>query len=456
MIPVPLNPATGRRLRAQPATSPAQLERMVRAADRARAGWRAASPPDRAACLAGLARELRAGRDALAALAAREMGKPVTQGRAEIEKSAGLCEHYARHGAALLADEHPPGAPSSARVVFEPLGTVLAIMPWNFPFWQVVRAAVPALVAGNTVLVKHAANVPGCASALAAAVRRAGFPRGVCQFPLVDDRTTAALLDDPRVHGVTLTGSTQAGRAVAARAGAALKPGVYELGGSDPAIVLADADLDRAAELAATARLLNSGQSCVCAKRFLVERRVLGDFTARFVARMAARRVGDPLDPATDVGPLARADLRATLLRQVRTSVRRGARVALGGAALPGPGWYFAPTVLTEVRPGMPAFDEELFGPVAAVVAVRDAADAVRLANRSRYGLGASIHTRDPQRAADLARALEVGTVFINDFVRSSAELPFGGVKDSGYGRELGAWGARAFVNVKTVVGLAG
>lgn len=456
MIPVPLNPATGQRLRSHPATSAVALERMLRAADRARAAWRAAPLPDRATRLVALARELRARRDELAELAAVEMGKPVAQGRAEVEKSAGLCEHYARHGATLLADERPPGAPATARVVFAPLGTVLAIMPWNFPYWQVVRAAVPALIAGNTVLVKHALNVPGCAAALAAAVRRAGFPRGVLQFPRVDDRTASALVGDARVHGVTLTGSTAAGRAVAARAGAALKPGVFELGGSDPAIVLADADLDRAAELGATARLLNSGQSCVCAKRFLVERAVLADFTARLVARMAARRVGDPLDPATDVGPLARADLRATLARQVRRSVKLGAGVALGGGARPGPGWFFEPTVLTGVRPGMPAFDEELFGPVAAIVPVRDAADAVRLANASCYGLGASVYTRDPARAAELAGALEAGSVFINDFVRSSAELPFGGVKDSGYGRELGAWGARAFVNVKTVVAAAG
>jgi succinate-semialdehyde dehydrogenase/glutarate-semialdehyde dehydrogenase len=456
MILVPINPATGKRLRSHPATSAAALERLLCAADRARTAWGAAPLPDRAACLEALARELRARRDELADLVAVEMGKPVAQGRAEVEKSAGLCDYYARHGAALLADERPPGAPATARVAFAPLGTVLAIMPWNFPFWQVVRAAVPALIAGNTVLVKPALNVPGCTAALAAAVRRAGFPRGVLQFALVDDRTASALVGDPRVHGVTLTGSTRAGRAVAALAGAALKPGVFELGGSDPALVLADADLDRAAELGAAARLLNSGQSCVCAKRFLVERAVLEEFTARLVARLAARRVGDPRDPATDVGPLARADLRDTLAAQVRRSVRLGARVALGGAARPGPGWFFEPTVLTGVQPGMPAFDEELFGPVAAVVAVRDADDAVRLANRSRYGLGASVYTRDAARGAAVARALEAGSVFINDFVRSSAELPFGGVKDSGYGRELGAWGARAFVNVKTVVAAVG
>jgi len=308
-------------------------------------------------------------------------------------------------------------------------------------------------LAGNTVLLKHASNVPGCALAIEEVFLRAGLPPGVFQTLLVRSHAIAAVLADRRVHGVTLTGSTTAGKEIAALAGAAMKPGVYELGGSDPAIVLADADLERAAEICAHARLQNSGQSCVCAKRFIVERSVLKAFEQFFTARMAARRVGDPADPATEVGPLARGDLREELHAQVERSVRSGARLLLGGAPLPGPGFFYAPTVLTNVRAGMAAGDEEVFGPVAAIIPVRDAAAAIREANRSAFGLGAALFTRNRPRARRLVREIEAGAVFVNDFVRSYPELPFGGVKDSGYGRELGAWGARAFVNVKTVWG---
>ena len=324
--------------------------------------------------------------------------------------------------------------------------------PLGFPFWQVVRAAVPVLVGGNAVLLKPALNVPRCTLALEKLFAQAGLPRGIFQVLLIGNDAASALIADPRVQGVTLTGSTRAGKAVATLAGAAMKPGVFELGGSDPAIVLEDADIARAAEVCAFSRLLNSGQSCVCAKRFIVVRSVLKEFERAFVARMAARRTGDPADPATEVGPLARADLRDALHAQVRRSVERGARVLLGGGPLAGPGFFYAPTVLTGVRPGMPAFDEELFGPVAAIIAVRDAAEAVRMANRSAFGLGASVFTRSRVRARRIAHELETGAVFINDFVRSMPELPFGGVKESGYGRELGQWGARAFVNVKTIV----
>ena len=300
-------------------------------------------------------------------------------------------------------------------------------------------------------LQEPALNVAGCALALEKVFARADLPRGVFQVLLVADAAASRLIADRRVQGVTLTGSTRAGKAVAALADAAMKPGVFELGGSDPAIVLEDADIARAAEVCAHSRLLNSGQSCVCAKRFIVVRSVLREFERAFTAHMAARRTGDPADLATDVGPLARADLRAALDAQVRRSVALGARVLLGGAPLPGAGFFYPPTVLANVRPGMPAFDEELFGPVAAIVGVRDAAEAVRVANASRFGLGASVFTRRRTRARRLARELETAAVFINDFVRSMPELPFGGVKESGHGRELGQWGARAFVNVKTV-----
>jgi len=446
-----INPATGRRMATYRADSRATVERTLAHACAAQPRWAGAGVAERARRLRALGRELRRQCDALAALATAEMGKPIAQARAEVEKSALLCDYYARHGARLLADERPAGAPAGTRVTFEPLGPILAIMPWNFPIWQVVRAAVPTLVAGNTVLLKHASSVPGCARALERVFRAAGLPPGVFQTLLIANEAVPGLIADRRVQGVTLTGSTAAGKKVAALAGAAMKPGVFELGGSDPAIVLEDADLPRAAEICAQARLLNSGQSCVCAKRFIVVRSVLKEFEQHFTARMASRALGDPRDPATAVGPLARADLRDTLYRQVTQSVQRGARLLLGGTPLPGRGFYFPPTVLTNVRAGMPAFDEELFGPVAAIVAVRDAAEAVRVANDSVYGLGAALFTGSAARARQLVPALQAGSVFVNDFVRSSPELPFGGIKESGYGRELGPWGARAFVNVKTV-----
>ncbi len=445
------NPATGRRLASHRGHTLAEVERIVARASASQRPWRELSLATRAAVLRRLAAALLKERDALAALATAEMGKPITQARAEVEKCALLCNYYARHGPRLLADEVPDGAPAGARVTFEPLGTVLAVMPWNFPFWQVVRAAVPVLFAGNAVLLKPALSVPQSTLTLEKLFTRAGVPRGVFQVLLIPDAIVPSLIADPRLHGVTLTGSTRAGKAVAALAGAAMKPAVFELGGSDPALVLADADIARAAEICAHSRLLNSGQSCVCAKRIIVVRSVLKEFEQAFTARMAARRVSDPTDPTTDVGPLARADLRVALHAQVQRSIARGARVLVGGAPRAGPGFFYAPTVLTGVRPGMAAFEEELFGPVAAIIAARDDAEAVQLANRSPFGLSASIFTRNSTRARRLARDLQAGAVFINDFVRTTPELPFGGTKESGYGRELGAWGARAFVNVKTV-----
>jgi succinate-semialdehyde dehydrogenase / glutarate-semialdehyde dehydrogenase len=328
---------------------------------------------------------------------------------------------------------------------------ILAIMPWNFPFWQVIRAAVPAIISGNAMMLKHAPSVPGCALALEKVFRRAGVPQGVFQVLLMGTAPVPGLIADRRIAGVTLTGSTTAGKSVGALAGAAMKPAVFELGGSDPVVVLGDADIDGAAEMCAVSRLLNSGQSCVCAKRFIVVRSVLRAFEDKFTERIAARRVGDPTEPDTDVGPLARADLRDKLHAQVRGSIRRGARVLLGGKPLPGDGFFYAPTVLTNVAPGMPAFDEEIFGPVAAIVPARDEAEAIRLANATDYGLGATLFTRDRARARKLVPQIEAGCVFVNDYVRSSPELPFGGIKQSGYGRELGEWGAHAFVNVKTV-----
>ncbi|MBW7895684.1 MAG: NAD-dependent succinate-semialdehyde dehydrogenase [Opitutaceae bacterium] len=446
-----LNPATGRRLRAYPTHTTAQIESALALAHRAFLGWRELAPSARARHLRALAKQLRRDRESLATLITREMGKPIAQARAEIEKCATACDYYAKHGAAQLADETPAGAPKHTRVVYEPLGPILAIMPWNFPFWQLFRAAAPALMAGNTVLLKHASNVSGCALAIAQVFHDAGLPEGLLQTLLLSSAKVPRLIADDRIRGVTLTGSTEAGRKVAAQAGAALKPCVFELGGSDPYIVLEDADLDLAAEVCASARLVNTGQSCIAAKRMIVVNRVRREFERKLTARIAARRVGDPLDPHTEVGPMARADLRDELHAQVTRSVQRGAKVLLGGQPLDRPGWFYAPTVLTGVQPGMPAHDEELFGPVAAVIGVRDAAEAIAIANATPFGLGAALFTRDRRRARELTPAIEAGMVFVNASVHSDPNLPFGGIKQSGYGRELGLPGIRAFVNVKTL-----
>ena len=448
-----INPATGELVRRYREHTARQSAAAVERAHTAFLRWRRLPVGDRGRQVRAVAAALRRQLDLHAHRITREMGKPLAQSRAEIEKCALVCEHFARNAAAFLAEEKPPGAPAHGLVTFQPLGVILAVMPWNFPYWQVFRAAVPALMAGNTVLLKHASNVSGCALAIESAFRDAGLSAGVFQSLLVRADRVPALISHPLVRAVTLTGSTAAGRQVAAQAGAALKKCVLELGGSDPYVILADADLDLAAEVCARSRLVNSGQSCIAAKRFIVVRKVRAAFERRFVERMAARRVGPPADPGTDVGPLARSDLRAELHAQVRASLRRGARLLLGGQPLPGAGWFYAPTVLTDVQPGMPAGDEELFGPVAAVIPVRDDSAALAVANASAFGLGAAVFTRDRRRGRRIAiDELDAGLAFVNDFVRSDPSLPFGGVKQSGFGRELGCFGIREFTNVKTVV----
>jgi len=448
-----INPATGRRVRRYRPDRPAEVTAALRRAEAAQRSWRGVPPARRARCLRRVASVLRKRRDEFASLITLEMGKPLGQARAEIEKSAAVCAYYAKNGPRFLADEFPAGAAKNVRVGFEPVGLVLAIMPWNFPFWQVFRAAAPALMAGNAVLLKHSENVCGCARAIAEIFRAAAAPgeRGLLQTLLIPTGRIPALIADPRVQGVTLTGSTGAGKHVAALAGAAMKKGVFELGGSDPYLILADADLDQAAEVCAQARLGNAGQSCISAKRFIVVAKVHRAFQAKFAARLQARRVGDPLDPATDMGPMARRDLRDALHRQVRASVKAGARLVFGGHPMAGPGFYYPPTLLTAVKKGMPAYSEELFGPVAALIAVRGEAEAIAVANDSIYGLGAAVFSRDRRRARKVAARLEAGTVFINAQVRSDQAVPFGGIKQSGHGRELGLFGIREFVNVKTI-----
>src|SRR5216117_776935 len=446
-----INPTTGETLETFAETTPAALERVLDQALAAYQSWSRCSYAQRAQAMREAGRLLRERKTQHARTMALEMGKPLMQGEAEAEKCAWVCDYYAEHAERFLADEPRETDASKAFVRFDPIGPVLAIMPWNFPFWQVFRFAAPALLAGNAGLLKHAPNVSRCALEIEQLFREAVFPDGLFRAVLLPNEAVAPVIADPRICAVTLTGSDRAGSQVAQQAGRHLKKTVLELGGSDPFIVLADANLDEAARTAAEARLLNSGQSCIAAKRFIVVESVFDRFLERFVAAVAARRLGDPLAPGTEVGPQARADLRANLQRQVEESVRRGAKLVLGGRVPEGPGFFYPPSVLTSVANGMPAFDEEVFGPVAAVIRVRDDADAVRVANASPYGLGAAVWTEDRERGERLAAELEVGSVFVNGLVKSDPRLPFGGVKRSGYGRELSEFGLREFVNVKSV-----
>lgn len=452
MALVSTNPATGDIIARHALHSRREIEARLDSAHHAAAAWRALSPTARARHLRNFAATLHRERREIALLVTTEMGKPLADSLAEIAKCVDGLRHYARHGASFLHPEIPPFAPAGVSVVHEPIGVVLAFMPWNYPLWQVVRAAAPALIAGNVLLLKHASNVTGCALALCAAARRAGLPAGVLDCVLMPGSAAGALVADPRIAGVTLTGGTEAGRHVASLAGAALKPFVGELGGSDPYLIFPDADLPAAAEACAAARLVNNGQSCIAAKRFVVHARVADEFIRLLAVALAARRVGDPLTDGTDLGPLARADLRADLHSQVTRSIRRGAHLVLGGKLPAGPGAYYPPTLLADVAPGMPAADEELFGPVAAVEIARDEDAMFAAANRSVYGLGGALFTADVRRArAEFAPRLQAGMVFINHAVRSHVAVPFGGSKASGLGRELGRPGVLAFTNPKTL-----
>jgi succinate-semialdehyde dehydrogenase / glutarate-semialdehyde dehydrogenase len=446
-----VNPATGEPLERYAETTPAQVSEAIGTAHRAFLAWREVPFAERARRMKRAAEILRARSGDYARRMALEMGKPIAAGRGEAEKCAWVCDYYADHAERFLADEEVASDARRSFVACQPLGVVLAVMPWNFPFWQVFRFAAPGLMAGNAGLLKHASNVPGCALAIEEVFRDAGFPPGLFRTLLIGSGQVGAVLEDRRVRAATLTGSGPAGRAVAAKAGSLLKKTVLELGGSDAYVVLADADLEAAVETCVASRLINSGQSCIAAKRFVVVEPVAGEFTERFVARMRAARMGDPLDEATEVGPQARTDLRDDLHRQVAASVARGARCLLGGALPDGPGAFYPPTVLVDVRPGMPAYDEELFGPVAAILTAKDEDDAVRIANDSVFGLGAAVFTRDLARGEAVARRLEAGACFVNAFVKSDPRLPFGGIKESGYGRELGIYGIKEFVNLKTV-----
>lgn len=429
-----------------------QVEARLRAADIATARWRATSIDDRAALVRRAAGVLRDRAKDLASLMTREMGKPITGAEAEIEKCAGACDFFAGHAAEFLAEEAIASDATRSSVRFDPLGAVLAIMPWNFPFWQVFRFAAPALMAGNVAVLKHAPNVPGCAKAIEDVFTAAGFPPGVFTNLYLDIAGAEAVIRHPVIRAVTLTGSTRAGRAVASIAGSVLKKTVLELGGSDPFIVIPPASPDIARQ-AASARCINSGQSCIAAKRFIVvgKNTEAMKFAYDMANAMSRLIVGDPTDPATEVGPMARLDLLETLHDQVRRSVDAGATLLTGGKRLDRRGFFYSPTVLADVRPGMAAFDEETFGPVAAVIGAGDVDEAVSLANNSKYGLGASIWTDDVSLAECIAGRIDAGCVFVNGIVKSDSRLPFGGIKDSGYGRELSVMGIREFVNARTL-----
>jgi acyl-CoA reductase-like NAD-dependent aldehyde dehydrogenase len=447
-----INPADGSTLAVYEAMTPAQLEQSVVQGHEAAIAWGRTELEVRLEGLTRLAQELRGQRDRLAALITAEMGKPIAEAEGEIEKSAVTAEYYAAQAREILADEQVAIDGVRAWVSYEPIGLVLAVMPWNFPLWQVLRFAIPTLAAGNGVLLKHSPNVTGSALEIQNLFVAAGFPAHLVSTLVVEEadvpETIERLIADDRIAAVTLTGSNRAGAAVGAAAGRASKRSVLELGGSDAFVVLADADVEAAAAAAVRARFTNSGQSCVCAKRFIVEAPVADEFIDRFVLGVKSLAVGDPTDRAVAVGPLARDDLRSALQRQVDESVAAGAVLAVGGGSIDGPGYYFEPTVLTGTAPGMPAFDEETFGPLAAVAVAADVEEAITLAGATQYGLGLSVWSAS--RGVEVARRITSGAAFVNAVVASDPRLPFGGTKRSGYGRELAAAGIREFTNART------
>jgi succinate-semialdehyde dehydrogenase/glutarate-semialdehyde dehydrogenase len=447
-----IDPATGQLVQSYTQHSPAEVSGVLDAVSEAYRSWRTIDIDSRIARFRDLVRLLREREESLAGLMATEMGKPLREGRAEVQKCAQMCEFYAGAAPGFLAPEVVATDASKSYVTFQPLGPVLCIMPWNFPLWQVLRFSAPALTAGNVAVLKHAPSTTGCSLGLEELFRDAGFPENVFRSIVLENDRVADVIADPRIAAVTFTGSTRAGRIVASQAGAALKKAVLELGGSDPYLVLEDADLESAVEAIATSRLINCGQSCIAAKRLVVVDAVREEFERRLVERMSAVKTGDPTDDATDIGPLARLDLRDNLHRQVSESVAAGARLLLGGDLPDGPGAFYPATVLTDVRAGMPAFDEELFGPAAAILPVANEEEGIAVANSTSYGLGAAVFTKDLDRGERIAALqLEAGSCFVNDFVRSDPRLPFGGIKQSGYGRELSGFGIREFVNIKTV-----
>ncbi|SFG90980.1 succinate-semialdehyde dehydrogenase / glutarate-semialdehyde dehydrogenase [Halopelagius inordinatus] len=447
-----VNPATGERVDTYETQTEEDVDAALDRATDAFGEWRERPMRERERLLESAGDVLRENKREYAETITREMGKPITQAVAEIEKCAWACDHYAEHASSYLGADHHPSPPgSTVKTVYEPLGPVLAVMPWNFPFWQVFRFAAPYVTAGNVGLLKHASNVPGCAKAIEEVFREAGYPEDVFQSLLIPSDLVDEMLEDDRVRAATLTGSGPAGRSVASTAGESLKKTVLELGGSDPCVVLDDADLDAAAETGAWARNQNGGQSCIAAKRFVVVESVYDEFLDRFVDEIDSYVVGDPMDEETDVGPQAREGLMEEVHEQVEESVEAGANVVIGGEPMDRDGQFYPPTVLTDVPEGCPADSEEVFGPVAAVYEVEDEAAAIEKANDTQFGLGATVWTEDRERGENLARQIDAGCVYVNQLVKSDPRVPFGGVKESGYGRELAEVGIKEFLNEKTV-----
>lgn len=448
-----INPATGAEIADYEEHSSGQVTELIERAHQRFRTWRDTTFEERAMALERAAKELENRKEELARLMADEMGKPIAGGRSEVEKCAWACRYYAENAEMFLADHHIEADRTKSYVHYEPLGVILAVMPWNFPLWQVIRFAAPALMAGNTCLLKHSSNVTGCALAIEEVFEAAGFPEGCFTTLVIPSSGVGQVIENPHVAAVTVTGSDAAGRSVASKAGEQLKKTVLELGGSDPSIVLEDADIAAAASSCATGRLINSGQSCIAAKRFVVHEDVYDEWLSKFTELMASATVGDPMDESTSIGPMARTDLRDELHSQVVRSVQAGANLHLGGQLPDGTGAFYPPTILTDVAPGMPAYDEELFGPVASVIKVSSEEEAIRVANDTDFGLGAAVYTRNLDRGERLAaRFVDAGAVFVNAIVASDPRLPFGGIKTSGYGRELSEMGIKEFVNAKTVV----
>lgn len=447
-----INPATGKKIRNYEELSVDDASKAVDKAHEVWVQWRNTTFKERAGYMRNAARILKEEKDKWGRLMTEEMGKVTKSGIAEAEKCAWVCEYYAENAEKFLQPEKIDTEASKSFVSYQPIGVVLAIMPWNFPFWQVMRFAAPALMAGNAGVLKHASNVPGCGKAIEEIFQRAGFPEHLFTTLLIGSDKVNDVISHEKIRAVTLTGSTPAGKAVAARAGELLKKTVLELGGSDPYVVLEDADLEPTVETCVTSRLINTGQSCIAAKRFIVVKALKAEFEKLMVEKMRAKVLGDPSDDETDLGPMAREGLRDDLHQQVQQSIKAGAKCLLGGEVPDRSGAYYPATVLTNVKPGMPAYDEELFGPVASIIEADDEQDAIRIANDTSFGLGAAVFTRDEQKGERIAeKELEAGSCFVNSFVKSDPRLPFGGIKESGYGRELGVFGIREFVNIKTV-----
>lgn len=445
------NPATEEVIQDYPEMSLEEVNSVVEKCRQAFLQWKTTAFKERSALMKKAGHILRANKEEYARLMTAEMGKPIAQGRGEVEKCGWVCDYYADNAEQFLAPEEVATDASKSFVAYQPLGIVLAVMPWNFPFWQVFRFAAPGLMAGNAGLLKHASNVPGCALAIEQVFRDAGFPKDIFRTLLIGSAHVAAVIDNPSVRAVTLTGSTPAGQAVAAQAGKLLKKTVLELGGSDPYIILEDADLEAAVDTCVTSRLINGGQSCISAKRFIVVEAVRERFETMFVQKMASKKMGNPME-TVDLGPQAREDLRNDLHKQVLRCLEKGAGLLLGGEIPDMKGAYYPPTVLTNVTKGMPAYDDELFGPVAAIIPVKNEEEAIAIANDTPFGLGAAVFTRNIKRGEKIAAdQIEAGSCFVNTFVKSDPRLPFGGIKDSGYGRELAVFGIREFVNIKTV-----